>query len=534
VHINRLFVLVLAALTVTVFPLLAQDAAPEPSGALRLDVLSTYQTGVFDEGAAEIAAYDPSTQQVFVVNGDSDTIDVFSIADPAAIERVAQIDVTEYGDGANSVDVYNGVLAIAVEGEAVDENGRVVFLATADRSFLASVEVGVLPDMVTFTPDGARVLTANEGEPSDDYSIDPEGSVSIIDVSGGFADLTQDKVITVGFAAFNAGGPRAAELPADVRIYGPNATVAQDLEPEYIAVSPDSATAYVTLQEANAIAVIDLAAGEVVEIRALGFKDHSQPGNELDATKDDEQIRITNWPVFGMYQPDGIAAFAINGTVYYLTANEGDTRDYDGYSEETEVAETPLDPTVFPNAAELQSEETIGGLENVSSTGDSDGDGDFDGIYIPGGRSFSIYTADGALVYESGALLERITAAAYPEHFNAANDDHGLDDRSDNKGPEPEGVAIGVIDGVTYAFIGLEQIGGIVVFDISDPTAPVFVTYVNNRDFSGDIEAGQAGDLGPEGLEFIPADVSPNGMNLLVVANEVSGSTTIYQITPGM
>ncbi|MCS7070026.1 MAG: hypothetical protein NZM00_00855, partial [Anaerolinea sp.] len=214
--------------------------------------------------------------------------------------------------------------------------------------------------------------------------------------------------------------------------------------------------------------------------------------------------------------------------------NEGDAREYDGYSEETEVAETPLDPDVFPNAAELQSEDTIGGLENVSSTGDFDGDGDFEGIYIPGGRSFSIFSADGALIFESGSLLERITAAAYPEHFNAAADDHGLDDRSDNKGPEPEGVAIGVIDGVTYAFIGLEQIGGVVVVDISEPSAPVFVTYVNNRDFSGDIEAGEAGDLGPEGLEFIPADVSPNGMNLLVVANEVSGSTTIYQITPGM
>jgi len=198
--------------------------------------------------------------------------------------------------------------------------------------------------------------------------------------------------------------------------------------------------------------------------------------------------------------------------VYYLTANEGDTRDYDGYSEETEIGEAVLDPDVFPNADELAAESAIGGLENVSSTGDVDGDGDFDGIYIPGGRSFSIYAADGTLVYESGALLELITAAAYPDNFNASNDDHSLDDRSDNKGPEPEGAAIGVIDGNTYAFIGLERIGGVVVFDVSDPAAPVFVTYVNNRDFSGDIEAGQAGDLGPEGLEFVSAEDSPNGM----------------------
>lgn len=520
------------ALAVTLaLPVAAQDAAPTPTETLTLEVLSTYQTGVFGEGAAEIAAYDPATQQIFVVNGDSDQIDVLSIADPAAIALVTAIDYADYGDAANSVDVFDGVLAVAIEADAVDGNGAVAFYSTADLSFLAAVEVGVLPDMLAFTPDGTRVLTANEGEPSDDYATDPEGSVSIIDISGGVASVTQANVTTIGFADFNTDGARAAELPDDVRVYGPNATVAQDLEPEYIAVSPDSMMAYVTVQEANAIAVIDLATASIVEIRALGFKDHSVPGNELDANNDDGAISIVNWPVFGMYQPDAIAAFAVGDVTYYVTANEGDTREYDGYSEEGAVEDFTLDAEAFPNAAELQTEAALGPLETVSSMGDTDGDGDYDALYIPGGRSFSIYAADGSLVFDSGALIEQITAAAFPDEFNSNNDENGsFDDRSDNKGPEPEGVVVGLVNDVPYAFIGLERIGGVLVFDVSDPAAPVFVTYANNRDFTGDAEAGTAGDLGPEGLEFVAAADSPTGAPLLIVSNEVSGSTTVYQI----
>lgn len=527
---RRLFVLLAAALAA--LPALAQEA-PAPTNALNLEVLSSYRTGVFDEGAAEIAAYDPATQQIFVVNGNTDSIDVLSISDPSAIALVTSIDIADFGDAANSVDVFDGVLAVAIQAEATDGNGMVAFYNTADLSVLASVEVGVLPDMVTFTPDGMRVLTANEGEPSDDYAIDPEGTVSIIDVSGGIATVTQDNVVSVGFADFNNDGNRAAELPADVRVFGPNATVAQDLEPEYVAVSPDSATAFVTIQEANAIAVIDLAAGTVTEIRALGFKDHSLPGNELDVNNDDGAINIANWPVFGMYQPDAIATFEIDGVVYYLTANEGDTREYDGYSEEGEVGEFTLDAEAFPNAAELQAEMAMAPLETVNSLGDTDGDGDFDALYIPGGRSFSIHAADGSLVYDSGSLIERITAATFPDDFNSDGENGSFDDRSDNKGPEPEGAVVGIVDGVTYGFVGLERIGGVMVFDLSDPAAPVFVTYVNNRDFSGDSEAGTAGDIAPEGLEFVSAETSPNGMPLLILANEVSGSVTVFQITAG-
>jgi len=491
---------------------------------VELQLLSTFTTGVFDGGAAEIAAFDPETATVFVVNGDTDTIDLFSIADPAAITQTGAL-ALEAGSP-NSVAFKNGVLAVAVEGEETMDNGRVVF-ANAAGEVLSEVTVGVLPDMVTFSPDGMMVITANEGEPSDDYSEDPIGSVSIIDISGGVEGLTDEAVTTLTFEAYDAEGA----LPEGVRVYGPNAKPSQDIEPEYVAVSADSATAYVTLQENNALAVIDLASKAIVAILPLGTKDHSVEGMGFDGGKDDGIINIANWPVFGLYQPDGIAYVMAGETGYILSANEGDTRDYDGYSEEGEVGETPLDETAYPNAAELAEESAIGGLEILTSIGDTDGDGDIDQMHIPGARSFSVWSTSGELLWDSGDAFERITAELYPEEFNGTNDENGaFDDRSDNKGPEPEGIDVGMIGDKMYAFIGLERIGGVMVYDITDPTAPVYAGYANNRDFSGDAEAGTAGDLGPEGVLFISAEDSPNGEPLVIVANEISGSTSVFQV----
>lgn len=524
---------ILAAMLVTGafgVAVVAAQTAPTASNALTLSVLSRLtDTQIFDDGGAEIVAFHAPSGNVYYTNSNGVTVEIYNISDPAAPVFVGRVPLSQFGGGVTSVAVSANVIAAAVPANDTQANGTVVFF-TPEGEVLSRVTVGALPDMVTFTPDGMKVLTANEGEPNDDYTVDPEGSVSIIDLSGGVENLTDANVTTVSFTAFND-----TELDPSVRVFGPNATAAQDFEPEYIAVSPDGATAYVTLQENNAIAVIDIASGTVTEIRGLGFKDHSLEGNGLDPSEDDGGINIANWPVFGIYQPDAIAAFEVGGNVYYITANEGDTRDYDGYSEEADVEDLVLDPTVFPNAEELQADEALGGLGAVTSSGDIDGDGDFEAIYIPGGRSFSIYAADGTLVFESGDALEQITAAAYPDDFNSTHTESGsFDARSTAKGPEPEGVTVGVVDGVPYAFILLERIGGVVVFDVSDPAAPVFVTYVNNRDFSGDPEAGTAGDLGPEGVAFVSAEDSPTGMPLLLVANEISGTVTIFGITGGM
>jgi hypothetical protein len=927
--------LLLAALAAATLPpaphaLAAPPPPPTPTGSLTLTPAGTYATGVFDAAAAEIVAYDPTTQRAFVTNSSTVAVDILDLSSPLTPTLAASIDLTSLGSGVTSVDVHDGVLAVAVVGPEKTDNGRIAFFTTATGELITSVEAGALPDMLTFTPDGARLLAANEGEPNDDYSIDPQGSITIVDLSGGVQNLTQDAVTVAGFEAF-----AAASLAPSVRIFGPDATVAQDLEPEYIAVSPDAATAWVTLQENNALAVVDIAAGEVLTVAGLGLKDWNRspatlqalewadrpllgttaggqeillggfsglffegrddatgelrfvthpdrgpnpepvdvdgdgvnerpfalpayqarlvrfavnpataaftiteeilltgPGgapitglpnlageagmayadeepvdllgnpldldpygadlegivvaadgtfwlvdeyrpaiyhfgtdgvlldrfvpagsndNEagvavgtealpaifaqrranrgfeavayrdgilyafiqspldnpdgprdgssrrgryarilafdtatgatvgqylypiglapvdkigdavaladgrflvierddatgpaaqkfvytldlggatnidgleeplgleqqdaaglaalgirpaakqlavdlaevgyhmvdkpeglalvddqtiavlndndfaigstfttttglldapaapkpvllglislgsrgLDASDRDEAINIANWPVQGMYMPDAIAAYTVDGATYLVTANEGDAREYDTFAEEARVGELVLDWSAFPNAADLQQDAALGRLTTTTAGTDTDGDGLADRLLTFGGRSFSIWSAAGELVYDSGGDLEAIVAATYPADFNADGENDSFDSRSDAKGPEPEALALGQIGERTYAFVGLERIGGVVVYDITDPTAPLFVTYANNRDFAGDAAAGTAGDLAPEGIIFLPADQSPTGAPALLVANELSGTTTLWNI----
>jgi 2',3'-cyclic-nucleotide 2'-phosphodiesterase/3'-nucleotidase/5'-nucleotidase len=510
--------------------------------SVSLEVRGTFQRddAGFDQGAAEIVAYDAGTRRAFVINAQQASVDVLDVQNLNKPRLVATIDVdpNDLGLVANSVDVANGLVAVALQADPKTDPGFVAFYSTTDYSApLNVVGVGVLPDMVTFTPDGRYVLTADEGEPNDDYTIDPEGSVSVIDLGAGVANAT---VRTADFRAFN--GDEDALRAAGIRIYGPNASAAQDFEPEYIAIS--GGTAYVTLQENNALALIDIASATVEAVLPLGYKDHSLPGNELDASDRDGAIAIVNWPVFGMYQPDSIAAYEVDGKTYLVTANEGDTRDYDTFSEEDRVRDLDLDPGAFPDASALQANSALGRLTVTNTLGDTDGDGDFDALYVPGARSFTIWdAATGAIVFDSGADFERITANLLPAYFNANNDNNDFDNRSDNKGPEPEGLAVGQIGDRWYAFIGLERIGGVMVYDVTDPSAPTFATYLNHRNFESDVCVFDpaddeeciaiepaALDLGPEGFEFVPAKDSPNAKPLLIVGNEVSGSTTIYQV----
>ncbi|HIK14552.1 MAG TPA: choice-of-anchor I family protein [Leptolyngbyaceae cyanobacterium M33_DOE_097] len=520
-------------LKTTIQTALFLGAAISPAAAFELKPIGTYSTGVFDDGAAEISAYDPVTQRLFITNGSTSQIDILSISDPTKPTLISSISLAPYGGGANSVAFKNGVLAAAVENTVVQNPGSVVFF-NADGGFLNSVTVGALPDMLTFTPDGKKVLVANEGEPNSDYTIDPEGSVSIVDLAAGVLNAT---VKTAGFTQFNN-----VALDPGIRVYGPNATPAQDFEPEYIAVSPDSKKAWVALQENNALGILNLETGEFEKLVALGFKDYSKPGNALDASDRDNAINITNYPnLFGMYQPDAIATFEASGKTFIISANEGDARDYDTFAEEARVRDLVLDPTAFPNAAELQANSALGRLNVTTTLGDTDGDGDYDELYTLGGRSFSIWDEDGKLVYDSGDLLEQIIAERIPEFFNADNAVNGFDSRSDNKGPEPEGVTVAQFGDQIFAFLGLERVSGVAVFDITNPTNPIFANYINNRDFSvlfdenedGDPaptpeQLAAVGDLGPEGLLFISAKDSPNGKDLLVLTNEVSGTTTIY------
>jgi hypothetical protein len=332
----------------------------------------------------------------------------------------------------------------------------------------------------------------------------------------------------------------------------PTTTFAQDMEPEYIATSHDSRTAWVTLQENNAIAIVDIPSATVTNVVGLGNKDHSLADNGLDASNEDVAINITTWPVLGTYMPDAIAAYRTRGRTYLVTANEGDGREYaydaneddclaaghtydDGdcfsWVDETRVKDVTLDPSVFTDST-LQDKSNLGRLKMLTTEGNTDGDDEYEEIHAFGARSISIWDAGVSLVADTGDTIEQETAVALPDDFNSTNDENGsFDDRSDDKGPEPEGVVVGKVRGNNYAFVGLERVGGIMIFDVTDPANPRFVNYTNNRDFSGNAEADTAGDLGPEGLVFIKPDDSPNGEPLLAVGNEVSGTTTIYQVT---
>jgi hypothetical protein len=502
---------------------------------------------VFAEGAAEIVAYDPASAKLYVVNAQARTVDVLDISDPTSPELVGEIDVAQVlpqSGGVNSVAVHDGVVALAVENEDRQSPGWAAFYDT-DGNYLHHVEAGALPDMITFTPNGQFVLLANEGEPSADYSNDPLGSITIVRLG----EPVQNSVVTtLDFTAFND------NVPEGVRISGPGASVALDIEPEYIAVSDDSKTAWVTLQENNSIAIVDIRNAVITELVGLGSKDHSVEGFGLDASNTDDQIRIQTWPVLGTFMPDAIASYKVQGDTFLITANEGDGREYiyDGVTEEAceaagheyddgdciahldeaRVRSITMDATVFPDRATLRDNANLGRLKIINTEGDVDGDGDYDELHAYGARSISIWDANGALVADTGDSIEQAAALVNPDNFNSTNDaNDSFDDRSDDKGPEPEGVVVGKVAGREYAFVGLERIGGVMIFDVSDPQNPRYVSYTNNRDFLvDDVETEDAGDLGPEGLLFIHEDQSPNGEHLLVVGNEISGSTTIYQI----
>jgi hypothetical protein len=323
--------------------------------------------------------------------------------------------------------------------------------------------------------------------------------------------------------------------------------VAQNLEPEYITVAKDSRTAWVALQEANAIAILDIEAGEFSAIKPLGFKDHMLPGNALDVS-DRDGIRIGNWPVLGMYQPDTIANYEYRGRNYIVTANEGDSRDWAGYSEVSRFralsertppcADSPRmqaffadNPFGITSLTQLRDNANMGRLNVTTATGLRADGSCYEDIYAYGARSFAIWTADMTQVFDSGAAFEKHIAEVNPTNFNANHTANAADARSDDKGPEPEALAVAKLFGRTYAFIGLERIGGVMIYDITNPYAPGFVQYFNYRDFTAAPGTPAALDLGPEGIAVIAPEASPiPGVPLLVVANEVSGTTTVFRI----
>jgi LPXTG-motif cell wall-anchored protein len=546
--------------------------ATPPTATTTLDLipLGTYN-GLGGLAASEIVAFDSVSKQLFINNGALNRIDIVDIENPATPTLVRSVDMGVYGRGVQSVTVGTGIVAAAVDvapvvsadGRQTASNGVVVLMDTTGR-ILKTVGVGTLPDHVSFTPDKKTILVAGEGEPicslengsttpleAKDPTLvsDANGTVSLIDVSNGAANAA---VTTLNFSAFD----KTALLAENVRVFFTGSSAAQDLEPEYITTNAAGTRAYVTLQEANAIAIVDLVNKTVLDVVSLGYKDWGANGLLIDTSDRDNQaltgasMNLQSYagvPLKGMYMPDTIASMQKGGETYLLTANEGDDREYTCFAEKVRAGDASLS-TNWSTGTVSSLLNTNAKLARMNTTNAFPTKAAFDAIYTYGGRSFSIWNSSGELVWDSGSQLEEIIARDYPLAFNSDSSDAAasallmvqgqaarIDGRSDDKGPEPEALAVGTIGAQTFAFVGLERMGGIMVYDVSNPTAPSFVRYKNaaleglalnpaNNSTPGSY------DVSPEGMVFVPAAASPNAKPMLIVANELSGTTTMYEV----
>ena len=527
------------------------------------------------EGAAEIVAYQASKKWIYAINSSGDEAVVNIIPadtfDTAALVKdnegivtatnlasAITLSLNENTPGdANSIaiDANNQLLAVAMAATNVGEAGQIAFYNIGGDTpvFIKNVTVGALPDMVTFSHDGAKVVVANEGEPNGDYSIDPEGTISIIDINNG---TIADTALSINFQAYNN---KQAELEAQGLVFANptgrtingnliNTTVAMDLEPEYVSISKDNKYAYVSIQENNALAIINLEDNSL-ELKGLGFKDWSNL--QFDASDKDGGVNFKSYPgLYGMYQPDTIASFSWKGANFIVSANEGDAREYffDASDEADCIAQGGLDYdakdgclayidesrvedlALAANFDYLNNDDNdIGRLKVTTVKGDINNDGQYESLYAYGARSFTIWDSNGLVVFDSGDQIARVTASVHGNAFNNNEDENKGDTRSDDKGAEPEALTLGEVGDRLFAFVGLERMGTIMVFDITNPYDVKFQDYFYNRGLepSADI----SGDLAPEGMTFVPAAQSATNEALLIIGNEISGSIAVWEIT---
>ena len=527
------------------------------------------------EGAAEIVAYQASKKWIYAINSSGDEAVVNIIPadtfDTAALVKdnegivtatnlasAITLSLNENTPGdANSIaiDANNQLLAVAMAATSVGEAGQIAFYNISGDTpvFIKNVIVGALPDMVTFSHDGAKVVVANEGEPNGDYSIDPEGTISIIDINNG---TIADTALSINFQAYNN---KQAELEAQGLVFANptgrtingnliNTTVAMDLEPEYVSISKDNKYAYVSIQENNALAIINLEDNSL-ELKGLGFKDWSNL--QFDASDKDGGVNFKSYPgLYGMYQPDTIASFSWKGANFIVSANEGDAREYffDASDEADCIAQGGLDYdakdgclayidesrvedlALAANFDYLNNDDNdIGRLKVTTVKGDKNNDGQYESLYAYGARSFTIWDSNGLVVFDSGDQIARVTASVHGNAFNNNEDENKGDTRSDDKGAEPEALTLGEVGDRLFAFVGLERMGAIMVFDITNPYDVKFQDYFYNRGLepSADI----TGDLAPEGMTFVPAAQSATNEALLIIGNEISGSIAVWEIT---
>ncbi len=426
--------------------------------------------------------------------------------------------------------------------------GKVLLYRTADNSYIGAANVGDLPDVVKFVSPMV-LMTANEGEPNDEYTVDPQGSVSII-------TLQDDKsVLDVTTLYFEE-----SMLEGEVRIK-PDTSAAVDLEPEYVAVNEAGTMAWVTLQENSAVAVVDLTTKAITKVKDLGKIVVADQA--IDITDDGVANPVMGNPtnIFALPMPDTAVAYTVGGVDYFVTANEGDDRDYDGYTDLEKAKD--LDLSAELEAAVVTPDLGMEKLRVLTDLGVNNGV--YEELYMTGTRSFSIYNADGDLVFDSGADFENELAANYAASFNTRVDDvdfyletdedyegsdfqedfveeglvagvdyeivgdkvyfwEGVDARSLKKGAEPEALAVHSIGDKVFAYIGMEKQGGFFVYDITSPTQVSMVEYFNDINYNA--LPTQAGDLAPEGMVAFEQD----GSHYLAVAHELSSTLALFEL----
>ena len=534
----------------------------DPNGS-ELKFVGRYVTGA-GLGGAEISAVDTASKRLFITNGAKNTIDIVDISNLKKPKLIKAVSFTSAGaTGIQSVAAKNGVVLVAAQMASATSAGRIFVMDVNGklRAGLASgIEVGVLPDHVSISPNGKYAIVANEGQPAN-YCLtngallettDPLGSISIINLSS-----KTPTAQTIDFKSFNE--RKNGITYAGGRIFGPNASLAQDIEPEYAAFSADSAYAYVTLQENNAVATVDVESGAIINIVGLGVKNHNLFNAGLDSSDRDNKIDIVARNIQGMYLPDAIGTIDAGGNTYMVTANEGDAREYacllggtDATKVEAEdprladVADTTVDSTFKGSGIAGRMKVTqfspanIAGEAIRSTTKVKD-------AFSFGTRSFTVWKSNlnngvfpADRVFDSGDAIERIITQERPLGvFNADWNTstgfiNGFESRSASKGPEPEGLAIGKAYGRTWMVLALERDNGLMLYDMTNPVKPMFRQYINKAVPGGNIQDGTAGDVSPEGVLFLEADQSPTGKPMVVVSYELSGSVAFFELTaPG-
>ena len=500
--------------------------APIPSKSIELNYLNSYDPNPAAGSTCEISAYDSASKRLFMTSAIQKRMDIADISNPLSIQLIKSIDMAPYG-GITSIAIKNGLVAVSSPDSIEQNPGKVIFFNT-NGDFVSKVTVGALPDHVGFSPNGKFVVTADEGQPNLSYSNDPEGSVTMIDISNGAQNLTQSNVTVIDFKSFNSN--ESTLLASGVRKLFKASTLSQDFEPEYVTISADNKTGWVSLQENNAIAVIDFTTKKATNIWALGTKEFKTFGSGFDASDKSGSVLISNWNVKAFTTPDQIANYSVNNKNYLVTANEGDEKEYTPLNERTTVSAVTLDSSSFPNRKMLKEDHSLGRLRITNLHGDNDGDGDYDELYMVGPRSFSIYDlTNNSMVFNSGDAFELITSqnTTFGKLFNADNEaSNTLKARSRSKGPEPEGVTVSTIGDKTYAFITLERIGGVMVYDVTNPSTPIYVDYKNTRNATA-----FGGDNGPEGIIYIQPSHSPTGKPMIIVSNEISGTISLFEVT---